>query len=356
MCQGSICEVLSDVFEFLQRFRIEEDRHQSSGLKKIVEIIGYFLAFCVGITFGILSYTSTLAILASFSFLSIASAFFLPIAIALAIVTFACLFALMFNSIRKIIQTENIIIKCKEILYDLIDTDANLPRNQYKSYPRIVAERTVTILLTSIILILAYIGLFMTMINCAQQLSLTLLKVVPYAIANVVHIVSKIISLGLALAGQVPFVLRTSIVSVGNIFNGKSDTSDTPDRSAFTYLKSVSLMMLRVISAVGNGLVSMMGADGKITMVLAGIGATGNSFVAAAAAEDPALPPTTVNNKNQFEKGGDFIEKHKSDLMKIRSQDKRPLLAAKGSETDLASKQGTLQKHDLSPVKHGLNN
>jgi hypothetical protein len=344
MCQGAICEVLSDVFEFLQKFRIEDGRNQPSGLKKIVEIIGYFLAFCVGTTFGVLSYTSTLAILASFSFLSIASAFFLPIAIALAIVTFACLFALMFNSFRKIIKTENIIIKCKEILYDLIDTDANLPRNQGKSYPRIVAERTVTILLTSIILILAYIGLFMTMINCAQQLSLTLLKIVPYAIANAVHIVSKIISLGLALAGQVPFILRTSIVSVGSIFNGKSDTSDTPDKGmAFTYFRSVSLMMLRIISAVGNGLVSMMGANGKITMVLAGIGATGNSFVAAAAAEDhTVLPSTTANNKNKFKKDSDFIEKHTSDLMKIFSQDKQdklPLLAAEGSGTDLALKQ-----------------
>ncbi len=243
---------------------------------------GILLALGVGFNNCVLTYASTFSLSTAFGFLAVISPAFPPLAAILAVVTFICLSCTMLNTIRGLLKTENVREKIWDFLYNLYSPDPTLPHNLGKRTWQIYLERGLAILFTLLAVPLAVFGLFMTMNAQAAGAKVSILKVIPNASVAAVELASKIISLGLAFLGRIPFTIKNVFTTLAKIFtqaHGKGTTavenlsSKRPQQAsngamAWYYTKMVVLYSLAFINAVGNGLISVVGGGG----VLAGVG------------------------------------------------------------------------------------
>ncbi|MEO8400684.1 MAG: hypothetical protein ABI597_02660 [Gammaproteobacteria bacterium] len=271
-----------------QNASTSHDNLPLSPIKKTALFFGSILSISAGATLGALAYSSIFSFLGTISFFSALSVAFPPLGIILGIITFVCISSLMFDAIDEMLRTTDFIRSCKNFLYNLIDIDPELPRHKNKSTFRIVTERIATLCITVVSLPLALTGLFMTMSACAPGLGKLLMNI-PNAIPDVVDVACKVICYGLALLAQAPFVIRTAFLTVASIFNSSprepsmnGDKMDNPNRLT-SCIKNIVFQIARALSAVGNGLVAMMGASNMTTTVLAGGGGAFNTFSAAVA-------------------------------------------------------------------------
>lgn len=328
MCKETVPEILIDIFGKERIFQglIENEKGERlSNIKIFFLIIGFILALSVGITFGTLTYYGFFTVVNTLSFFTILSAGFPPIAVFFALSVFICLSALMLKSISKILKLENPYQTCIDILFDLIDTNPELPRNKGKSTAQIVIERAITILVTLVVLPLSIVGLVMTMNACTPGITNIVLQT-PWITPAVADIVSKIITFGLALLGQLPFAIRTAIITASSIFE-KYTWQESASKAAdenntiVNYLVDIGFLVLRVINAVGNGLVAMMGAKGPVALPLAGLGGTINSF--ASTADDPSSPqpqtPLLVASSQHNDSIRAFLNGHQNTLLGVHS-------------------------------------
>lgn len=290
MLRNSVPEILIKMFgndRFFQGFTETTDGQPLSTIKKIAMLFGFILALAAGATFGVLAYSSTFSLITAFSILGALSVAFPPIAVFFAAITLVCMTALMLDAIVKVIQMDNMIKKAKLFLYDLIDTNPLLLRNINKSHGRIVIERAMTLLLTTIALPLAAVGLYMTMNACSIGLSALLTKV-PHAMAGAVDVAAKFIVFGLALIGQIPFIFRNAVLLVKNLFEQTLTIPASYKMTFWDNIKSLCIQVLRLIFATGNGLVSMLGAGSGLAQGLAASGGIFNSI--SSTADNEQLP------------------------------------------------------------------
>ena len=86
----------------------------------------------------------------------------------------------------------------------------------------------------------------------------------------------------------------------------------------WNYSKTAGFVVIRFVYAIGNGLISMMGAHGSTVQALAGVGGTGNSFAA-------TMGGATANtNKTKNPAVSNFLEAHKNTLAKSLSSNNYP--------------------------------
>lgn len=295
MCRHAVPEVLVDIFgkdRLFQGLLETQDGLSLSKFKHFLVKVGILLAFSVGITFGTLNFFSSVALMTKFSSSAIFNFSVFPFMLFLAVVVFIVMTSLMLKSIALIIKNENLLFACINTISNLINTDPNLPCNQNKSRKRIILERSITLFLLVIFLPLSVLGLVMTMETCAISLNNILLQI-PHAMPSVVYRISKTIALGFAFLGQLPFVIRTSVLSASEIFSEKQCSVALAQKNTLlNKLFRGVFLVLRIITALGNGILALMGAQGSTTASLAVAGGVINNF--AAAANDP---PQSKSNK-----------------------------------------------------------
>jgi hypothetical protein len=243
--------------------------------QKLAMGISAFLAVSVGVMFGALAYVSAIALPATFAFLGIVSVALPPVGIALGAITVVILAGLMFKAMADEIKKGNLISRGIKAVKDIFDLSDDLPMNKDKSYVRRVFEHAAiaTLILISLPLVLA--GLVLTMINCTHGFGNTLMQI-PGAIPRAVDIASKVIGLGLATAGQIPFSIKSSINAIKSMFAAKNDEK----KSAIAQFVAKALLVTSLSNAVGNGFVAGNGASGNsiFEIILKLIGIVGGFF------------------------------------------------------------------------------
>lgn len=140
----------------------------------------------------------------------------------------------------------------------------------------VIAERILTTILTALTIPLAVIGLLMTMNACAPGLKQLLLSFIPRAAATVVNF----IAIGFAFFGQIPFTLQVTINTIKGFFEKEKAGKIAANEPAIE--KIILLKVGAVINAIGNGLISLMGARASrlFYFISSGIGGFWNSFAA----------------------------------------------------------------------------
>lgn len=286
--------------------------------KKGLMWFGIVLALAVGFTNAVLTSASTLSLVHTFGFLAAISSVLPPVAIFLAAVTFICLSATMLNSIRLLIKSDNARQEIKDFLRTLYSIDPEAPHNAGMSRGKILAVRGVTILFTLIIVPLAAFGLAMTMNAQAAGAKLSILKIIPNASVAAVELACKIIALGFAFLGRIPFTAKNVFKSLAkgfSYFNAEaqaavapSEIGERPQQASrgavvWYYTKVAVLYSLALINAVGNGLISIVGGGG----IPSGVGGSVVSAAAGASniqikypsgkerSEPPPAPPLTLS-------------------------------------------------------------
>lgn len=295
-----------------EKFLIDEDGQPLSIWKKIAMGVALALSVSVGATFGALTYGSTFTLSTAFTFLAVAAPVFPYVAAALAGVTLICMTALMIKDISDLIKKKDVIGECKKFLKNLVSTDPELPQNKGKSHGRILAERIATIVMTAAFLPLACFGLYMTMNACAPGVKQILIDKIPGISATAADAIAGVVSLGLAFIGQIPFGIQAAFQTIAKIFSPKAHDfvpASQQESMAAKAWKGIKLLGVG-INAVGNGLISMMGAFGSLLRGLALASGTGNSAFAGVPAvlgSDPAkakLPMRSMDDLFALNKNG----------------------------------------------------
>lgn len=277
-----VSSVLIDFFG-KENFFVDEEGKPLSPLKKWAMGGALVLSLCVGATFAALTYSSTFTLSVGLPFLAVIAPAFPYIAAVLLGVTLVSMTALMLKDIATLIKKNDVLGECKKFLKDLVNTDPELPQNRGKSRGRILGERITTVTLTALFLPLACLGLYMTMKACVPGLQAILLETMPRLPVLTAGAIATTVSLGFAFVGQIPFGIQTAFQTVANIvpaaFQGvaklfKRDQGENaqPDQRAVTpserestaalAWKTVKLIGVG-INAIGNGLISMIGATGS---------------------------------------------------------------------------------------------
>jgi hypothetical protein len=187
----------------------------------------------------------------------------------------------------------------------------NHPIVRPKSQNRIYFEKGLTIFLMVTLLPLASFGLLMTMRASAANLQAFMFKYIPHVSVVVVDVVAKGIMMTLAIMGRVIFTGRNSLRTITNLFvdqsktqmslpeylieqnkNAENQKSDnhrlSHPHSAWERISHLAACTVSLINAIGNGLISLMGALTAGLAVafswLAGFGGTWVSFSAGVSA------------------------------------------------------------------------
>lgn len=294
--KNAVPGVLVEIFGKGRPFQslMEESKNVPlSKWKKVAMGVGVLLALSVGFTNGVLTYAGTFSLTSAFGFLAVISPALPWIAAILAGVTLVCLTAVMLKNIALLVRTKDVWKSCKDFLYTLFSIDPSLPHNRNKSKARRIFERSVTVFFTFVALPLAAFGLYMTMNASAAGAKIFLLRNIPQASLVAVEVASKVISLGFALLGRIPFTVRNIFRTLAKVFTKEEEPQplSSPSQPAagsqaqpstaarvLYVLEGVALHSLCVVNAVGNGLISVVGGGG----VAAGIGGSINSLVAGA--------------------------------------------------------------------------
>lgn len=274
MLNKSVPEVLISIFGgkyFLQGLlSVGKKSHSTS--KKILILFGFICAFTAGLSFGALNYIAVASVInsvCSISFLAtvLASIFLL--------ITVACITCLMFKSIVQLIQANHILEKSKKFFINLFDMNPNLQRHQNKSTLEIYFLRFLHIMLLLILIPISIMGLIMTTKVCANGINQLLHT------SNIEYIptlVSEILAFGVGMIGQIPFVLKTTIMAVSGFFEKPDQTTKSEALFMSDKLFAGGILLLRIIFAVGNGIIAMLSAQDSITRCLAASGGMVNSF------------------------------------------------------------------------------
>ncbi len=287
MFKTSVPEVLEDIFGhgFLKGWTTTYNGKVFSFGRKCVLAIGFICSFAVGALFAAITFNSVFVVAQSFSEKLANSLFAILIANGLAAAALICFTSLIMKSIAKILRTPDLWKLFRSRYKELISTDARLSHNKGKTCHRIFIERVITLSLLIIIVPLVTWGLLTTLNACARALAVILVN---HHLLTAHHAVcvSKTIAFGLAFPGQVTFGVRTSFITVTGLFSRskakKLIASNQPWRVIlYRAILRYGLEILRIISAIGNGMIAMLGAEGTIMMVLAGLGNTMSAYTAA---------------------------------------------------------------------------
>ena len=241
--------------------------------------LAFTLSLSVGITFAALTFMSTFTLSTAFTFMAGATAFFPPVAIILASVTLICMTSLMIKDIAELFRKENVLGECAKFLKNLVSTDRNLPQNKGKSDRRIICERVLTVGLTALFLPIALMGLYLTMNACAPGVKAILMKFIPGAAETL----SKVIAMGFAFIGQIPFGAQTTFQTTSKIC-GPAQSSDPDLIISPMSNKQMAIRGFKLSNifgnATGNGFIPMMGAEGLPQKIMAMISGFLNSMLA----------------------------------------------------------------------------
>ncbi len=174
----------------------------------------------------------------------------------------------------------------------------------------IYLSRIVSTILTIAFIPFAIFGLYMTMNACAPGVKAILLTIPKMSLAAA-EVITGAIALGFAFVGQIVFTINTVIKSTGRLFRaeltqqisedstiGKSidqartnynNSKNLIDKTLY-FMSLTGLYTIAVINAVGNGLISMVGAaTSGFFLYAAGIGGFINSAAAGFASIHDAL-------------------------------------------------------------------
>ncbi|HSW70419.1 MAG TPA: hypothetical protein VLH77_00370, partial [Gammaproteobacteria bacterium] len=307
-----------------EKFFVNEKGETLSLTKKAAMIIALIFSLSVGITYAGLTYVSTIALPATFSFLGAISIALPPVAGLLAAVAFFCMTALMLKDIADLIKKVDVWGEIVKFCKNMVDTDPNLDQNKVngepKSRPRIIAERFLTTFFTAVFIPVACLGLYMTMNACVPGVKAILLNVIPSA----AEMTASIVSLGFAFIGQIPFGIATAIETICKCVPGffqnvsdfyhyaadkihgkkrepkkidpatviqKGETAPKPDSLLVAEIKEGCV----VGNASGNGVISLAGAtstNSTFWVIIAFISGFFNSFSAGkpAVSNRPKVP------------------------------------------------------------------
>jgi hypothetical protein len=184
----------------------------------------------------------------------------------------------------------------------------------------VILERILTSMLTVLTIPLAVLGLFMTMNACAPGLKQLMLTYAPRLSATVVDIGVTVVAMGFAFVGQIPFAIQTTVNTIKSFFEKKIEEGShievvakkvklldeeypgltkSSDRLV-NRLKVAALYGGAVINAIGNGLISMMGASksGLLSFILSGVGGFWNSLAAGIASINRSLSKDKASEGN----------------------------------------------------------
>ncbi len=290
--------VLIDLFG-REKFFIDEKGEPLSTGKKIAMGIALVLSLSVGITFAALGHSSILALPTTFTFLAVLSPvlpFFAPL---LTMLTFICISALMFKDIAKLIQMEDMVGECRKFLKELFSTDLHLPQNQGKSPERIRMQQLIIILMVVIFIPLALIALVLTMKTCMPGLKAILVEKLPHLSLAVADTVAKVVCLGLAFVGQLPFTIQSIFYAASSFFtpkNPKGEGAAVIRARSAKFWEAVQVFQI-FVNSIASGIMAMVGVPegspvmegvalggGTVTSVLA-------SLAGAAVEVDCPKPP-----------------------------------------------------------------
>lgn len=175
---------------------------------------------------------------------------------------------------------------------------ASLTDQPIKSKQQIILARALTLFFTLLALPLAALGVFMTMNASALATQAFLLRTIPSASILVVAVISKVLGLGLAFIGRIPFTCRNAIGTINHFLDLELEKRDIKAqqqaakargfswRHLWADFKTATLYFLCFINAIGNGFIAMVGAGrtlGPEIGVVIGIAGTGNSLNAGVA-------------------------------------------------------------------------
>lgn len=290
MFKVSVPEVLVDMFGHEKLFhgltKMENDE-QFSTKRKVALTIGLAFSSSVGILFGAMTYKSVFVVAKSIGF-SQAALSGSPIkifAISLALTAFLCFTSLILKSLATILRKPNLSASIKDSLHNLVSCDARLRQNKNKTERRILIERTVSVMIFAILVPIIGLGLLMTLNACAMELSKIFVSndlFSPFSAKNI----SQFLAFFLAFPGQFIFAIRTSYITTTRFFIAEEKIEQKTSSQAgylllINNLLKPTMEILRIINAIGNGFIAMMGANGIFMMIIAGAGNTMGNYAAA---------------------------------------------------------------------------
>jgi hypothetical protein len=281
--------VLNDIFgkgkflEGLVHFTDEKgQKSQLSNARKIALVASSLLCLSVGATMGALNFgffinLSHVAIL-SFLATGVGASIVPPVAIFLAAFITVCITILILSAFSKALQTKNlesILTKPFKEVSNIFDPSHE--ENRHKSSRRLKIEKTITLIAVGF---LVGIGLFgLAMMCCSSTSSLG------HILSNTFHLsiptallVSKIVGDGIALVGQILFVIQSAAGaaefiarSIHNLCANKTSNNSTPSspntdakhsstwNTVVHYGGKLVHYVSCLISAIGTGLLSIQG-------------------------------------------------------------------------------------------------
>jgi hypothetical protein len=286
--------------------------------KRIFLAVGILFSLTFGVALGALTFNATLALTATFPFLTAVSVLLPPIGILLGIDTFFCLFSLMVKAFSELAKTDNLLQKIKHGFVDMFWFNAE--RDAGKPTWQVVLERGL-VAIAATTMVVATLGLIMwgkinTLMNCANAFADILMKI-PHASAVAVNVVSNILVNVCALIAQIPFVLKTALTPIFMLFAAplpKSIQEDIGEVKPMTTKKKFETTALFTASIFSSGAMAAIAMSHKVLnafTVLAGVGAfldgvTSNTVNALLSAREKVV----VTKKIQTSIGNSTVKIH----------------------------------------------
>lgn len=209
-----------------------------------------------------------------------------------------------------------IINKRKLSFEELQEIEKATKNHKVKTRDRLIMERVITLILMGISVPLAILGIYMTMKACAPGIKQFLLKFIPRLSVAIVDRSVTVIAFGFAFLGQIPFAIQATVSTINSLFTKKS-TEGKSAKSApepllkqrtctdeiFNQMKIFGLYFTAVVNAVGNGLISLMGAktSGPFQFILSGVGGLWNSLAAGIASINNTLEDEKLQKEAAIE-------------------------------------------------------
>jgi hypothetical protein len=205
-------------FEGLTHYVNEDGKKvQLSAGRKVALVFSFLLAASVGVSSSALVFTS---IVGAGFFAATAASFLAPVIFSA--IACICLTALMFGSFAFLLQQKSL----KSIFTNPFKNvakifDPSAEENQKKSSTRLKLEKAITLGVVATLSLLAMFGLVVNSLASSISLNTFLTSGVLFSttsyVASISVAVSYVVGMGIAFAGQIPFVLESAGRAVANI-------------------------------------------------------------------------------------------------------------------------------------------
>jgi hypothetical protein len=188
----------------------------------------------------------------------------------------------MIKAFSDLIKTEDLAGKIKKTFTDVFYR--NEERDAGKTRGRFLLERTLVgvtaAVLVAVPLTLIFWGVSNTLMNSAVAFGQILNSMTALPLATI-NIISNVIACGFGLAAQVPFILKTSLTPIIKLFTpSEKKSGEATPTTVREKIRSGFLLVAATICALADGVVALSGKPIGIFSILAGIGASLNSFFA----------------------------------------------------------------------------